>query len=295
MLKSINKFIWILAVAAFGLTGCWDDDDDGNNGIFGPGQGIVSYSGYRPLSNKPIKVYYYIPPSGNMANMGILFVFPGTNRNADDYLIPWISIADNKKIMVFSLEFPSSTYTVSQYIEGGMFSGTTLLPESSWTFSMIEPLFDYVKQQTGNTRGGYDIFGHSAGAQFVHRYMTFVPSNRVNKAIAANAGWYTVLDFDIDYPYGLKNSPATQAGLVKFFAKDFYLELGTADTDPNDPNLNTTPGAMAQGANRYARGLNYWDVAERAKGNHTFNWELKPVEGVGHEYREMIKAAGKLL
>lgn len=288
--------MWSLALCLLGLTACWGDGGgDENQGVFRAGRGIVSYSGYPPLSNKPIRIHYYIPPSGNMADMGVLFVFPGTNRNADDYLTPWTGIADNKKIMVFSLEFPSATYSVSEYIEGGMFSGNTLLPESSWTFSLIEPLFDYVKQQTGNTRSSYDIFGHSAGAQFVHRYMTFKPDNRVGKAIAANAGWYTVPDFDIDYPYGLKGSPATEAGLRKFFAKSFYLALGTADTDPNDPNLNKTPGAMAQGDNRYARGLNYWNVAERAKGNAAFDWRLERVEGVGHEYRRMIAAAGQWL
>lgn len=292
----INKVFWILMVAAIGLTSCWkDNDDNGDTRTFKPGQGIVSYSGYQPLSSKPIKLHYYIPASGNMADMRILFVFPGTNRNADDYLVPWKSIADRKKMMVFSLEFPANTYTVAQYIEGGMFSGTTLLPESSWTFSMIEPLFEYIKSETGNTRSGYDMFGHSAGAQFVHRFMTFKPDNKVDRAVSANAGWYTVLDFNIDYPYGLKGSPATEAGLVKFFAKKFYLELGTADTDPNDPSLNTTPGAMAQGATRYARGLNYWNVALAAKGNHTFNWEKKEIQGVGHDYARMIAAAGEFL
>lgn len=125
--------------------------------------------------------------------------------------------------------------------------------------------------------------------------MSFKPDNRVRRAIAANAGWYTVPDFDIAYPYGLKDSPATKEGLTRFFAKKFYLALGTADTNPDDSNLNKTPGAMAQGAYRYARGLHYWEAAERAKGGAAFNWEKVPVQGVGHEYKKMIAAAGQLL
>ena len=38
------------------------------------------------------------------------------------------------------------------------------------------------------------MFGHSAGGQFVHRFVQFKPNSRVNYAISANAGWYTVPD-----------------------------------------------------------------------------------------------------
>lgn len=295
MLRRINKLVWIGTLAVLGLVGCWKEDDGGSEtGLFKSGRGIIPYAGYAPLNDKPINIHYYIPASGNAAEMSILLVFPGTNRNADDYLTPWIAVADRKKMMVFSLEFPAATYSASQYIEGGMFSGAALLPESAWTFSMIEPLFEYIKEQTGSRRTGYDIFGHSAGAQFVHRYMTFKPDNRVDRAIAANAGWYTLPDFTVEYPYGLKNSPATEAGLRRFFAKKFFLQLGTSDTDTDDSNLNKTPGAMEQGAYRYARGLYYWEAAEQAKGSAPFNWEKVLVPNVGHEYRKMIAAAEQL-
>lgn len=280
------------------LAGCWKDNEEGNHGntdTFLPGQGIVSFTGYEPLSDRPIHIHYYIPSGYDMSAMRILFVLPGTNRNADDYLIPWIDIARSKGIMVFSLEFPSAHYTETQYTQGGMFSGGTLLPESQWTFSIMEPLFDHIKRGTGSTRGGYDLFGHSAGAQFVHRFMTFKPSNSIDRGVSANAGWYTVPDFTIAFPYGLKDSPATQAGLTAFFAKRFYLHLGTADTDPNDPNLNTSAGAMAQGAYRYARGLHYWDKAQAVKGSNPFNWTKQEAVGVAHEYRRMITSAAQFL
>jgi hypothetical protein len=52
---------------------------------------------------------------------------------------------------------------------------------------------------------GYDMYGHSAGAQFVHRYLQFYDSPKVKKAVAANAGWYTFPNEAINYPYGIKS------------------------------------------------------------------------------------------
>ena len=64
--------------------------------FFDSDSGIFDYAFYSPLSNKPFKVHYYIPNNVNRTTAPILFVFPGANRNADDYLNTWISIADIK-------------------------------------------------------------------------------------------------------------------------------------------------------------------------------------------------------
>jgi hypothetical protein len=45
------------------------------------------------------------------------------------------------------------------------------------------------------------MFGHSAGAQFVTRFVTFMPQHRPI-AVAANAGWYTTLDDLVEFPTG---------------------------------------------------------------------------------------------
>ena len=106
----------------------------------------------------------------------------------------------------------TETYSTAQYIEGGMFQGNTLLDRSEWTFSLIKSVFDTVRKDTGSSRTKYDMWGHSAGAQFVHRYVTFMPDTRVDRAVSANAGWYTLPDVDVAYPYGLK----------KYGCRDFF-------------------------------------------------------------------------
>lgn len=294
----MKKFLSLLFIIfTFFFTACWNDDDTlGNNSdLSNPGQGIIEYSGYEPLKDRPVKVHFYIPTGGDMSKMPILFVFPGTGRNANDYLAAWINTAKQKHIMVFALEFPANLYSSSQYIEGGMYSKGSLLPETSWTFSMMEPLFDFIRNETGSEQYHYDMFGHSAGAQFVHRFMTFKPTNRVNRAVSANAGWYTVPDFTIEYPYGLKNSPATAQGISIFLKKKLILHLGTSDNNPDDSSLNHSAGADAQGMHRYARGLNYWKKAQDNSSGIHLNWQKVEETGVAHEFAKMATAAGKLL
>jgi hypothetical protein len=60
---------------------------------------------------------------------------------------------------------------------------------SLWAYSLIEPLFDQLLQAYPNlTTSSYALYGHSAGAQFVHRFVLHVPQARCTLAMAANAG-----------------------------------------------------------------------------------------------------------
>lgn len=290
------KYTWIFLLMLL-LTGCWGGENPANpeNGSLGTGRGAIIYNGYAPLSHKPVTAHFYIP-KGDMSRMPVLFVLPGVNRNADEYLDAWKEGADKKGVMIFSLEFPKSTYSTDEYIEGGMFDGSSLKSEKDWTFSLIEPLFQHIQKELNNSQSTFDMWGHSAGAQFVHRYLLFKPSAPVRSAVSANAGWYTVPDLTVAYPYGLKNSPASAVSLKQAFGKRLIIQLGTADTDPNDSNLNHSPGAELQGPHRYARGLYFWDRSKMSSQTHgVFNWMKHEVPGVAHSYTRMAANAWDLL
>lgn len=162
MMRVANLLILIIAVL---MTSCFKDDESeslGETSGFLPGDGIVTYSGYAPLADRPVRIHFHIPVNGDMKKMPVLFVFPGLERNADDYLNAWRAEASNREVMVFVFEFPTETYSTAQYIEGGMFQGNTLLDRSEWTFSLIESVFDTVRKDTGSSRNKYDVWGHSA-------------------------------------------------------------------------------------------------------------------------------------
>lgn len=290
----------LLVAGMIPLGGCLKDDapetPPAATGKFAPGEGIAVYTGYAPLATRPVRVHYYIPQGGDMTVMPILFVLPGQERNAADYLAAWHNEAARRHIMVFALEFPAGYYTQAQYNEGGMFDGGVLLDASQWSFAVVEALFDTIRSDTGSTRTAYDMWGHSAGAQFVHRYVTFMPQVRLHRAVSANAGWYTLPDADTAYPYGLKGTPfATQEHLRTLFARELAVHLGTADTGRT--GLNTSEGAEAQGANRYSRGCHYMTCAEEQCGRTgvPFIWSKTEVEGVAHEYAKMAAAGAAWL
>lgn len=276
----------------------WTSDTDAPApGTMSTGQGIVPYTGYAPLKDKPVNIHFYIP-EGEMKTMPVVFIMPGTDRNAKDYLGAWIRNAGDKKVIAVALEFPESSYSTSEYIEGNMFKGKNPVAEENWSYSVIEPIFSYIKAETGSTASTYRIWGHSAGAQFVHRFVTFKSGLRINKAIAANGGWYTVPDTGIGYPYGLKDSGYADAStLTRLFGAKLIVMLGDQDTDPNDSSLRHTPEADAQGLFRYDRGLYYFSESQRIckAGSMAFGWKKTVVPGVAHDYNAMLKAAIKEL
>lgn len=281
------------------FTSCWADDVESptpESATFAPGSSVIDYAGYAPLADRPVKVHYNIPQKGDISKMPVLFVLPGLERNAADYLASWKPLSEAGNFMVFVIEFPKQTYSTDQYIEGGMFENGRPVDRESWSFSLIEPLFNKIKTDTGSKKKKYDMWGHSAGAQFVHRYVTFMPEAAIDRAVSANAGWYTVPDVNVEYPYGLKDSGfADDATLRHLFSTELIVQLGTADTSRD--GLNTSAGAEAQGATRFARGNYYFNAGERiaAAGSYNFNWTRVEVPGVAHEYDKMASAAANLL
>jgi pimeloyl-ACP methyl ester carboxylesterase len=157
-------------------------------------------------------------------------------------------------------------------------------------------VFDDVVKRVHSTQKDYTIFGHSAGGQFVERFVEFMPQARVRQAVAANPGWHTMPDAAQTYPYGLKKLPTGDADLKVAFQRDFTLLLGEDDTDPYAEDLQRDPKTDLQGINRLERGLNFYAAAQKYAGaGNPFNWKLRVIAGVGHSHGGAAKAAAPLL
>ena len=278
--------------------------------------GSFTYNPVGPLDNQPVEVYYHIP-SGDISTMPILFSFHGASRNADDYRDFWINMADENSFIVIAPKFSIDYYPElgddylmgNVYIDGDNPTPESRNPENEWTFSVVEPLFDSIVSDIGGTQTEYKAWGHSGGAQFLHRLLMFITDVRIDVAVCSNAGWYTVPENEIHYPCGnsLPFGPAnnifyflqsTSDGLnfniEQFFSKKLIVHLGTNDTDPNSSGLRHNDVVdNQQGLNRYVRGNYFFNTGQAYAQdlNTPFNWEQHDVLGANHQGQVMANDA----
>jgi hypothetical protein len=218
----------------------------------------------------------------------IWFVMHGAGRNAKRYLEAAAPTAERYDTLAIAIEFSEDAYRRQE--------DYTLNLDG---FAEVERVFDGVIRVIDGRQRGYYLFGHSAGAQFVHRLVTFLPDARVLGAVAANAGWYTLPVVDdgpaAAMPYGLRGSPRERADLRRLFGKPLTVLVGARDTaTPRaDRLLRDTPEAMAQGETRLARGQYYYTTARTAAEERRapFNWRLAVVPRAGHEVTETVASA----
>lgn len=110
------------------------------------------------------------------------------------------------------------------------------------------------------------FFGHSGGAQFVHRYLMAYP-HRVEFAIVSAAGWYTFPDPTLKFPYGIR-SASSLPGVI--FNPEAYLKVpvmvlvGTEDTKQSKDLSNIDRINKQQGLTRIERARN-WVAAMQAQ------------------------------
>ncbi len=245
-----------------------------------------------------LPVYYQLPDAVT-ADTPVIFVMHGVNRDADRYRDEWAALARKHRFIAVVPQFANADFPGSLGYNTGYFTENDgrPRPRERWSFAAIEPLFDEVRTRFGTRAARYSIYGHSAGAQFVHRYVLFMPEARLARAVAANAGWYTMPDRSIGFPYGLGDTPVSDRDLAAALGKPLTVLLGTADTDRADTDLRKTPEADAQGPHRYARGQTFFARGQAAatKSGAPFGWTLERVPGIAHSNAGMAEAAAALI
>jgi poly(3-hydroxybutyrate) depolymerase len=220
---------------------------------------------------------------------------PGLTRNALQTRDNWLNIAEEKGLIMVSPFLDSKRFPTRLYQQGGVVGEPD---RAKWLYNTIERLYDHLVAQGRAEPGGYILFGHSAGAQFVHRMVLAMPEARYKIAITANAGFYTLPTSAKEagghpIPFSLEGTPITEADRAKALQRPMILMLGDQDIDPNHYQLNNSDGAKAQGPHRFARGHFFFAAseAEATRLGVPFGWKKIVVPGVDHDNTRMAKAA----
>ena len=264
--------------------------------------GSFIFTPQAPLNRNPLKVFYHIP-DGDITTMPILISLHGASRNGESYRDYWIQMANEHGFIVIAPEFTTENYPglgdnynmSNIFDDGDNPSLETFNDKSEWTFSTLDPLFDYVKVAASNIRETYNAWGHSGGAQFLHRFVTYLPNSKLDIAVCSNAGWYTVAENGVSFPYGIDNGQLPTTDLITAFSKKLIVHLGKNDTNSDSSTgirRNDVVDAQ-QGIHRFERGQYFFNTSQATAQNMevTFNWEKHEVAGIGHQAQLMANDA----
>lgn len=279
-------------------------EESSTEAVLGLGTGSFPFAA---RDGKVIDVHYHRPESFGAASP-IVFVMPGGGRNGDSYRDSWIEKSEQYGVLVLSPSYSQELYPGPvNYNMAGMIRSDDIenLKEyelvanrALWIFSDFEAIFDRVVSELGSQQKSYDMFGHSAGGQVVHRHVLFGSSRKLSRALAANAGWYTAADLEVAFPYGLEGAPVTEGALREALSTQLVVFLGELD-DENETrgHLRRTAETNLQGDSRLSRGHYFFETSKKlgVELGVENRWRLEIVEGVGHSYREMGAAAADFL
>jgi tripeptide aminopeptidase len=253
------------------------------------GSSQIIFAGW---SGPKLPVYIHKPPSTG-ADSRIVFVMHGVQRDGDRYRDEWRDLADKYNLIIVVPTFGRKDFpTTGSYNLGNIVDEKgRQTPLSKWSFSALEPLFDEIVCRVGGKQKGYALYGHSAGGQFVHRYVAFADAPRLEAAVAANSGWYT-MPSDAAFPYGWGGDVVGLVTPAKALQRPLTILLGTDDIDRDDPNFRKTDEADRQGLTRLARGHGFLDGARTLAGKvMPLGWKIAYAPGVGHDNGAMAPFA----
>jgi poly(3-hydroxybutyrate) depolymerase len=243
-----------------------------------------------PVAGGEIEVFTYKPAT--YRDGPILVVCHGTLRNAEDYRDNARGLSERLGMLVIAPKFDRERFPNAKYHRGGLLDGQGKVTSSDeWTWSMIPRLVDATRRREGRPEVPFYVIGHSAGAQFAERMAAFAP-DRARRIVVANAGVHLFPTRDLPFTYGfggLPESIADDDALRRYVAQPVTIYLGTADI-LRDSDLSVGGEADQEGRNRFERGRNAFDAAEklaRQKG-WPFGWRLVEAPGVGHDGRAMF-------
>lgn len=287
------------------------------------GSGNFLIEGGKGHAEDTVAVFYHMPENYT-ARSSVLLVIPGSGRDADEYRDSWIESSEKHGILVLSPMYLEQEYGFGDYHMGGVMedpnitepvvaysdtSNEVALDEDQFTYSVnrdsaawifrdFDRIFGRAAEAAGSERDSYDLFGHSAGGQILHRLVLLSPNLKADRIVASNSGFYTLPDFEAPLPFGLEDVPMDESDLREAFGRELMLLIGEEDDeDETGGILLRSPSADRQGAHRLERARFFYRFSrDRAESlDVPFRWKLEIVPGVGHDFEKMGEAAARYL
>jgi len=238
------------------------------------------------LSSYDEAQYYYC--KGRKDTTNIVVLVHGISRNAKEIITNFSDYMAQDTLLiapVFSKEYATDYQRLGRKNKG---------PRADY---ILQAVINELSSRYAIKISKINLFGFSAGAQFVHRYAFAHPAH-VGKVAIVAAGWYTMPVLNERYPYGLKlTDEFTDINFerVRFLRVKYRVYVGQKDY-LRDKSLNKSRKVdKLQGQNRLERAeswtnrMNYY--LEKAKLKNRVKLEV--LEHVTHDF-SLADALGSL-
>lgn len=235
------------------------------------------------LGNLPQQRYYLARPDGRDSGR-VLVLMHGISRNVKMFIESVCPLVQGMGITLVAPLFEKGRCRDYQRL-GRNGEG----PRSDLA---LDAILSEVSELTGWTGGKAYFYGHSAGAQFVQRYL-FAHPQRVERAALSAAGWYTFPDKH-DYPFGIRSTPdlpGIDFEPARFLRVPAAVFIGLRDT-LRDEALNVSGRIdRQQGRNRLERARHWVKAMQKAAREQGLpaQTELFEIDGMGHDHAEAIE------
>ena len=248
-------------------------------------------------NNSDVELFYTLPEEINNQTQ-VLFIIHGGARDSEKYLDIWKKFTEHKNIILVAPEFKRADYEDYEYLNISDDYGVLNKNLNEHLHNSLSIFFSFFKSKYNLEIDTYKLYGHSGGAQFVHRLLLFSDYDNVSSAVIAGAGSYTFLNNE-NYPYGLKESNHLSDKKIKrYLSQRVTFLIGNQDIKKFESSKkNNTQGKAIQGNNRFEVGINYFNnlitVSERQK--IPLRWKFQIAKGVAHDNEKMSLLASEIL
>lgn len=232
--------------------------------------------------------YYLYVPRSTASPRRMLVSVHGISRNAREHMEVFQSYAEAYGVVLVAPLFDEKAFRGYQRLVASD-------PKRGIRRADIglQRILADVTHVTGMPSDRIYLFGHSGGGQFAHRFAMAYPENVVRYVISA-AGWYTVPDLSVPYPYGMKPRRKLETpdmDVDAFLRIPACVVVGADDTE-RDETLNQAEWLdTTQGHTRVER-AEYWVAAMTAAARWReldTPFDLQVLANAGHDFTEMAR------
>jgi dienelactone hydrolase len=233
-------------------------------------------------------ITYHVGPMRSDRSRGLLVIVHGNSRSVMRLAEAFAEKACQEGFILLAPVFDIETYDDFQILRGR--AGSCAASDA------LDAACDDAHRRLGVAPAPFALVGFSAGAQFAHRYAMRSPK-RVTGLVVAGAGWYTMPNPRLAFPFGCAPSidmPEGIQDLGAFLRVPIRVMVGEKDVQ-RDSQLRTSPAIdECQGLHRLERAQRWVDAVSLSAtdGGMRSQISLEILPHSGHSAAEAIRNGG---